>query len=534
MSLISIRATTDANSAEQKRIQERRKNLMILVHQYLIENGYIESAERFQAETNSMTSKFTVADNVDLMSILIDFESYYEIRFDKKPKIIRKVNEGEEPKLLKSANRTSDSGKSKPRKDSGTEGTKLPPIVAPETDNSKSTDFSVTGTTMAASTKGTTANNNEKPELEERILKPPPNFFGDSELKQLANVISREIYQESPNVRFSDIVHLDEAKRLLMEAVQLPIRFPTLFTGILRPWRGILLHGPPGTGKTLLAKAVATECHTTFFNISASTLISKWRGDSEKLVRVLFELARYHAPSTIFLDEIDSILTSRNGGDGGGGEHEASRRMKTELLIQLDGLNHSTDSNGKPALVFVMAASNLPWELDIALLRRLEKRVLVSLPTPEAREMMFRKHLSDRCGPAAEMDFREVARQTEGYSGADIELVCRESAMMPVRRLIQKIDTLGDGGNNMMPPPEQQQQQQTRMIPEPPISSSSGRGNNPSKKAGAPAVVVPLKNLNSAAQNDIDILLKNDPVTMEDIRTALQSTKPSSDGKITK
>lgn len=285
---------------------------------------------------------------------------------------------------------------------------------------------------------------------------------------------------------------MDEAKRLLSEAVQLPLRFPTIFTGILRPWRGILLHGPPGTGKTMLAKAVATECKTTFFNISASTLVSKWRGDSEKLVRVLFEMARYHAPSTIFLDEIDSILSSR-GNEGN--EHEASRRMKTELLIQMDGVKSHSSSSEQSAQVFVMTASNLPWDLDIAILRRLEKRVLVGLPTLQAREAMIRRHIEDR----AEYGFpyQEIALQTEGYSGADIELLCREAAMMPVRRLMIRLNDLD-------------QHQQLGLI-----SNQSAKHR---KVASNPQLI------------DVDSLIKSDPITSDDMKAALLVTRPSSDG----
>ena len=228
------------------------------------------------------------------------------------------------------------------------------------------------------------ANNDENTEefFENRVLKPLPDYSYNPDLKELATAIQHEIINANPNIRFKDIVGLEQAKRLLKEAVLMPMKYPHFFQGILEPWKGILLFGPPGTGKTMLAKAVATECRTTFFNISASTIVSKWRGDSEKLIRLLFELARYHAPSTIFVDEIDSIMGSR-----GGGEHEASRRMKTELLIQLDGLIKASGER-----VFLLAASNLPWDLDMALLRRLEKRILVTLPNEEARTGMIKRN----------------------------------------------------------------------------------------------------------------------------------------------
>ena len=196
---------------------------------------------------------------------------------------------------------------------------------------------------------------------------------GDIHLFQM---IEQDILLDHPTLSWDQIADLEEAKQVLQEAVIMPILMPHIFRGLRRPWKGVLLYGPPGTGKTLLAKAVASDCKSCFFNVSASSISSKFRGESEKLVRILFRIARDRAPSTIFIDEIDSIANAR----GGNNEHEASRRVKTELMVQMDGITDGNTFDKNQSRVIVIGATNTPWSLDEAIRRRFEKRIYIPLP----------------------------------------------------------------------------------------------------------------------------------------------------------
>ena len=244
---------------------------------------------------------------------------------------------------------------------------------------------------------------------------------------ELIEMVEREVVDMNPNVSFDDIAELDLAKRALTEAVVLPLLMPDFFVGLRRPWKGVLLYGPPGTGKTLLAKALATQGKTTFFNVSPTTFASKWKGESEKLVRILFEMARFYAPSTIFIDEVDSIGTKRHDG-----EHEASKKLLAEMLVQMDGISESNsgangeydNENNKPKFVMVLGATNLPWDLDDALRRRFEKRIYIPLPNSVGRQQMFNINFKG-IKLSNDVDIDTLVKKTEGYSGHDISSVCR-------------------------------------------------------------------------------------------------------------
>lgn len=244
----------------------------------------------------------------------------------------------------------------------------------------------------------------------------------EKEKKEFQGALEGAIVKEKPNVKWTDVAGLDQAKEALKEAVILPIKFPQLFVGKREPWKGILLYGPPGTGKSYLAKAVATECASTFFSVSSADLVSKWQGESEKLVRTLFEMARESKPSIIFIDEIDSLASTRSDGD-----NESSRRIKTEFLVQMQGVGNNSSG------VLVLSATNLPWGLDPAVRRRFERRIYISLPEENSRCEMFSIHLGNTPHSCTKEDFRELAKLTEFYSGSDISILVRSALMEPVR-----------------------------------------------------------------------------------------------------
>lgn len=264
---------------------------------------------------------------------------------------------------------------------------------------------------------GKTSNNNQEPQIIDERLK---NFE-----PKIIELIMSEIMDHGPPITWDDIAGLEFAKTTIKEIVVWPMLRPDIFTGLRGPPKGILLFGPPGTGKTLIGKCIACQSGATFFSISASSLTSKWVGEGEKMVRALFAIARCYQPAVIFIDEIDSLLSQRTDG-----EHDSSRRIKTEFLVQLDGATTSAEDR-----ILVVGATNRPQEIDEAARRRLAKRLYIPLPEAAARLQIITNLMAQEKNQLREQELDSVVAATQGFSGADMTQLCREAALGPIRSI---------------------------------------------------------------------------------------------------
>ncbi|XP_042357820.1 fidgetin-like protein 1 [Plectropomus leopardus] len=260
-------------------------------------------------------------------------------------------------------------------------------------------------------------NSNQEPQILDERLK---NFE-----PKIVELIMSEIMDHGPPVAWDDIAGLEFAKTTIKEIVVWPMLRPDIFTGLRGPPKGILLFGPPGTGKTLIGKCIACQSGATFFSISASSLTSKWVGEGEKMVRALFAIARCHQPAVIFIDEIDSLLSQRTDG-----EHDSSRRIKTEFLVQLDGAATAAEDR-----ILVVGATNRPQEIDEAARRRLAKRLYIPLPEASARRQIVTNLMAQEKNQLREQELESVVTATDGFSGADMTQLCREAALGPIRSI---------------------------------------------------------------------------------------------------
>ncbi len=250
----------------------------------------------------------------------------------------------------------------------------------------------------------------------------------------LVRTVKEELYIDQSQLQetsWDDIAGLENAKQSLQENAILPMVRPDLFTGLRRP-RNILLYGPPGTGKTLLVKAVAKESQCLLFICTASSLTSKWHGEGEKLLRTLFQVARAAAPSIIFVDEMDALLSSRKSD----GEHEASRRFKTEFMTQVDGIVQGSKTNADGKHLLLIACTNCPWDIDPAIMRRFPRRIYIPLPDSKARKALLKKLLV-KAGKhdLSSTDIRAIVKRLSGFSGSDIASIASDASFGPIRSL---------------------------------------------------------------------------------------------------
>jgi len=251
---------------------------------------------------------------------------------------------------------------------------------------------------------------------------------GKTEPKMQEEMIDALIVSQKPEIAWDDIGGLDDAKKDIREAIILP--FIQAKPQYIRAPRTILLYGPPGSGKTMLAKASSNTLDATFFEARMPTLLSKYFGESQKLINALFEKARKIQPCLIFIDELDSIAISRDSNID-----ESTRRVLAQLLTEIEGFNTSKDER-----VLIMGATNKPWDLDDAVISRFQKRIYVPLPDPDARRAILRIHLEG--ADLSNINMNSLTEKTEGFSGRDLASLCQEAITRMVREQNPNIEKL--------------------------------------------------------------------------------------------
>lgn len=332
--ILALKAVSHSKALDDKHTSGKQRDCLVLIISHLQTHGFVQSASQLQKEIgDGILTKYKCADNIDLLQILVEFEEYHEIKYGRKPKFScctntnkcssatfsnsitstlrdKRNTENSSKIALTSQNRTS----IYTNKDCYSTTRLLPPLNTLNTTsfsrkhvrpnitkplshpqkhekNAANPDVEVLGRNALREKNMNESLDDNQPSNEDNLSKTRvkpllPFLNGDTELRNLAFTITQNILVKSPAILWEDIVGHDDAKELLKEAVILPLKYPQLFTGLLAPWRGVLLYGPPGTGKTMLAKAIATQSESTFFNISASSIVSKFRGDSEKMIKV--------------------------------------------------------------------------------------------------------------------------------------------------------------------------------------------------------------------------------------------------------
>ncbi|XP_049819065.1 katanin p60 ATPase-containing subunit A-like 2 [Aethina tumida] len=384
--------------------QERKRIILHLILGYLKDNGFQKSVESIKQEA-CIGQMYEVCENVDLDIILQEYQSYYFTKFQRSPKIIKKqeTEEHTRPERMKKRSSLTISRKESVKQNNLGNGAPVFPVevlhLSPD----------------------------EKSYSETPIVEQIPPQFSLSEIysgewKEFAEAIQKEIITET-SCTFADCIGLDNAIECVKEATVYPLQYPELFQNMQESWNGVLLYGPPGTGKTLLAKAVASETNCTFINLTNSAFISKWRGESEKMLKVLFEMAKYYAPTVIFIDELDSVIAE--------GSHEASKRFKCEMLVQMDGITKTTHP------IFVLATTNHPWALEKATLRRFEKKIFIDLPNERNRNKLFSYYLKKYGGNLTKEEIDALSKKTIRFTGHDIKTLCKEARMSIIREQIK-------------------------------------------------------------------------------------------------